>query len=252
MAYDAVRKRVVMFGGSLGNETWEWDGTNWNQRNPATSPTSRCYHAMVYDLARQRVVLYGGQDSGRLWQEDTWEWDGSTWVQRGPGPVSPKRCFHAMVYDSSRQQVVLFGGQNLGAMGLNDTWEYGFPGTVATSGTPRVGATVNLVLTAAGDAGLPYQAGSSFGTGPILIGGQRIGLSPDGLLVVSAGNLAPGIFQGYQGVLDHRGQAQAAIHIPKVSTLVGLQIHTAFLTLDPAAPSGIRSIANTQSFMITS
>src|SRR5581483_10661132 len=36
MAYDAARKRVVLFGGApesgrLLNDTWEWDGRTWTQ-----------------------------------------------------------------------------------------------------------------------------------------------------------------------------------------------------------------------------
>ena len=36
MAYDSVRKKVVLFGGyPLGGgtigDTWEWDGTDWTQ-----------------------------------------------------------------------------------------------------------------------------------------------------------------------------------------------------------------------------
>ncbi|MBN2489277.1 MAG: hypothetical protein JXQ29_00305 [Planctomycetes bacterium] len=47
---------------------------------------------------------------------------------------------------------------------------------------------MNLVLTAANDAGLPYQAGSSLGTGPIMVDIRQIGLSPGALLQVSVGN----------------------------------------------------------------
>src|SRR5262249_25554653 len=45
MAYDLVRQRVVMFGGSDNytnfSDTWEWDGTIWRQRSPATNPGAR-------------------------------------------------------------------------------------------------------------------------------------------------------------------------------------------------------------------
>ena len=63
MAYDAARQRVVLFGGFGGGhlgDTWEWNGTNWTQLTPSTSPTARNAHAMAYDAARQRVVLLGG------------------------------------------------------------------------------------------------------------------------------------------------------------------------------------------------
>ncbi len=87
LAYDEVRQRTVLFGGGYGSafydillyqgtffpsiyftytvpipfgDTWEWDGTNWTQLAPASSPSSRADHAMAYDSARQRVVLFGG------------------------------------------------------------------------------------------------------------------------------------------------------------------------------------------------
>src|SRR6266496_2944326 len=53
MVYDAVRQRVVLFGGlsssgNSSNDTWEYDGTTWTQRTPGTSPSARQNHAMVY------------------------------------------------------------------------------------------------------------------------------------------------------------------------------------------------------------
>jgi len=51
-------------------------------------------------------------------------------------------------------------------------------------------------------------------------------------------------------VIDSKSQAQAAIHIPNVPARIGLRLHSAFVTLDPAAPSGMRSISNTFSFSI--
>lgn len=45
MAYDAARKRVVLFGGSTRqgylNDAREWDGAAWTQRTSATSPGLR-------------------------------------------------------------------------------------------------------------------------------------------------------------------------------------------------------------------
>jgi len=124
------------------------------------------------------------------------------------------------------------------------------PDLLTASGTPRPGGTIHFLLTSGDPPGLPYQLGSSLGTGPIPIDSRLIGLSPDALLSVSASDLWPWIFSGYRGVLDSRGQGKAAIHIPNVPLLVGTRIHTAFVTLDALAPSGIKSIGNTFSFVI--
>jgi len=119
------------------------------------------------------------------------------------------------------------------------------------SGAPRPGATVQLALMATGDGGLPYQLGSSFGAGPLFLGKRALGLSVDNLLLVSVSGVLPGIFVGYQGLLDRQGTALAAIRIPSLTALVGQKIHTAFVTISPSAPLGIKSISNTFSFSIT-
>jgi hypothetical protein len=251
MAYDATRQRVVLFGGFVGGiplaDTWEWDGNTWIQRQPATSPPARGYHVMAYDAARKRVVLFGGKSfSSSL--NDTWEWHGTTWTQATPGMSPSSRVDHAMAYDAGRRRMVLFGGTN-SSYSLNDTWEYS--GTVLNaSGTPRPGQLVNLVLTAIGEAGRPYQIGSSLGTGPTPIGGRLLGLSVDNLLIVSVGGWWPSVFLGYRGVIGPTGQAAAAIRIPAIPSLVGTTIHSAFVTSNPAAPQGIQAISNTESFRI--
>jgi len=122
---------------------------------------------------------------------------------------------------------------------------------LAASGVTRPGGRIDFGLTTYDDAGLPYQLGTSLGTGPIPIDTRKIDLGPDNLLLVTVNNYWPWIFSGYRGVIDSKGQAQAAIHIPNIPALIGLRLHSAFVTLDPAAPSGIRSISNTFSFSIT-
>jgi len=119
------------------------------------------------------------------------------------------------------------------------------------SGTPRPGGTVNFTLTATDDVGVAYQLGSSLGTGPILIGGRALGLSPDPLLVATVNNYLPATFVNYAGLIAANGTATARINIPNGSFLVGQRFHTAFVTLKPSAPQGIKSISNTCSFQVT-
>ena len=119
------------------------------------------------------------------------------------------------------------------------------------SGTPRPGSRVALHLFSSNGVLLPCLLGSSLGTGPISIGNRKLDLSPDDLLVVSVRGFWPQVFQGYQGILNAQGQATAAINLPNIPALTGTRIHSAFVTLDPAAPYGIRSISDTYSFTIT-
>jgi len=146
-AYDSGRGRVVLFAGANENnfvdfgDTWEWDGTSWIERTPATSPTPRFGHAMAYDAARGRVVLFGGYDfiSGQV-LADTWEWDGTNWIATTPATSPPGRFGQAMAFDASRQRIVLFGGAGESSE-LADTWEWDgstwIERTPATSPPPR-------------------------------------------------------------------------------------------------------------------
>jgi len=115
----------------------------------------------------------------------------------------------------------------------------------------RPGGSVTLALSAPGDAFLPYQAASAFGTGPIPIDSRFLRLSPDPLLLLSSGNMAPTVFVDYRGRLDGQGRAAARLEIPPVRALIGVTVHTAFLTLSPSAPSGVSSISGPFSFRIT-
>lgn len=123
LAYDAVRERVVLFGGwgenGLLADTWEWDGTEW-QRVEAQGPGARLATRMVYDARLERVILHGGRDQGGN-LGDTWEWDGVRWEPQGSAGPSPRNV-HGLAYDAARGNVVLFGGLGDGGR-LSDVWE---------------------------------------------------------------------------------------------------------------------------------
>src|SRR5437660_759068 len=108
---------IVLLGpppqfGSLAT-TWTYDGSNWTQRFPATSPPERFGASIAFDSVRARVVLFGGHNSssGRL--NDTWEWDGTNWTQRNSNAVPFPRWGAAMVFDSNVGKTILFGGDHL-------------------------------------------------------------------------------------------------------------------------------------------
>lgn len=88
LAYDPLRRLVVLFGGNnnaagyLG-DTWTWDGRDWTRLSPAESPLPREGAGMAWDRVRREVVLFGGRDAaggGLRELGDTWTWDGSTWA----------------------------------------------------------------------------------------------------------------------------------------------------------------------------
>ena len=143
MAYDAARGVTVLFGGHQYdgahiwlNDTWEWDGVDWVQRTPATTPPGRAHAAMAYDAARGVTVLFGGWAG---FYGDTWEWDGTDWAQRSPATAPTARLFPRMVYDAEREVCVLFGGYDYTYNYQNDTWEW--DGTNWVQRTPAASPT---------------------------------------------------------------------------------------------------------------
>jgi hypothetical protein len=158
MAYDAHRGRVVLFGGRLSavagsTETWEWDGTAWEQSPtevtpPGTASSTARTAAMTFDHLRGRVVLFDETSS-------TWEYDGVRWALRQTATSPPTRRQHAIAYDRARDETVLFGGRFIftgGSSAIADTWVYQ---------TEEPASLVPFGVGCAGSGGTP-----SLGTGP--------------------------------------------------------------------------------------
>lgn len=150
MAYDGKTGKMIMFGGldyvsgdfSYLGDTWSWDGTNWTQLSPATSPPPTGDAAMAYDPATQQMILFGGDqrpDLSTQTTNDTWSFDGSTWTKLSPATSPPARKGARLVYDPTLGELVLYGGATgNGAAGFSDVW--GWDGSTWTqlsvSGTP--------------------------------------------------------------------------------------------------------------------
>ncbi|MEZ5988708.1 MAG: hypothetical protein R3F30_06220 [Planctomycetota bacterium] len=138
MAYDPVRKTVLLFGGqdklttksvSYHNQTWEWDGQEWRQLKPKNSPSPRwgCEQGLVTDFKLNRIVLYGGYVPGGLFPlplKETWVWNGTDWKYLNLSVQPQERYGPAVGFCAASGKVILHGGQarsNLQALG--DTWE---------------------------------------------------------------------------------------------------------------------------------
>lgn len=149
MVYHETLGAMVFFGGIVGtpgnflegNETWTWDGTNWTQLSPPTSPSTRDRFGAAYDSARGVMVVFGGFGSNTN-RQDTWEFDGSTWTEVITPTLPAVRRNLAMAFDRVRNRTVLHGGLGNGATVHDDTWEY--DGTDWTQQSPA---------TATGDIG---------------------------------------------------------------------------------------------------
>lgn len=131
LAYDAVRRRTVLFGGRTEtatcdgvNEvacstTWEWDGT-WHKMAPLDvegdgNPPGRVEFLLVFDRARGETVLVSGVPvrdgvpSSALML--TWTWNGVRWRLVPRSVLAELLTGGAAFYDPSRERVVVYGGR---------------------------------------------------------------------------------------------------------------------------------------------
>lgn len=125
-AYDARRRRVVLFGTPIWGPfaTLEWDGSRWAAAATAVaSPPARVGGAFAFDAERGESVLFSGDNLNA----DTWIWEGRRWHQRHPATSPPARIGGALVYDSARRRTLLFGGFVPGGqqtVRLDDLWSW--------------------------------------------------------------------------------------------------------------------------------
>jgi len=105
---------------------------------------------------------------------------------------------------------------------------------------PWPGQPYRLMVSSPGEAGAAYMIGLSFGFHPgiTLPDGRSIHLNPDPLLVASLTNA--GIFKGFQGWLNHRGEGPATLEIPRQRLLSGVRFFAVAITL---ANQQIRTIS---------
>ena len=152
-------------------------------------------------------------------------------------------------YNASYKPADDFEGDNRPATKVDiGADEYGMQ--LVGAGTGKVGTAITFSLAVPKDATRAYGMGSSLGTGPLPIDKRSLCLSADNLLFLSTGGLAPTIFEDYTGTLSNAGTATAKLNIPNIPALKNTIVHTAFVTVDGSAPSGIRTISNTFTFTI--
>jgi len=134
IAFDPVRRRLVMFGGLDANDNptdnmYEYDGSNWYALTPSVRPPARSNGSMAYDPEVGATILFGGESNN-----DLWAWDGTQWTELSDGggsDVPPVRVNAGMVYDPLKKQLVLFGG-SYGLAGHSrraDTWTWSSAGS---------------------------------------------------------------------------------------------------------------------------
>jgi hypothetical protein len=112
-AYDPVGRQVIMFGGwpcwgcDRLTETWSWTDGEWQQLQPAKSPTSTTYlwNDLLFDPVKNRLTLFGSHVQLNSAQPtsvpDTWVWENSTWTEVQSSEAGPFSGCHRILYTDS-------------------------------------------------------------------------------------------------------------------------------------------------------
>jgi hypothetical protein len=82
LAFDSALKSVMLYGGLAGpcedcgegrlNDTWLWNGTNWNQVQASGHPVASSGASFTYDASIDAIVLFGGWISSNGFTNSTW------------------------------------------------------------------------------------------------------------------------------------------------------------------------------------
>lgn len=124
LCWSAPNQAVLLFGGGDGSgaaldDTWTWDGSDWQLQTSAQRPAARWGHVLAEDPLGG-VLLFGGMN-GSVYHGDSWRWNGTSW-QALPAAVQPAaRAFAVAALDPIRNQVVMFGG-TAGVAIYFETW----------------------------------------------------------------------------------------------------------------------------------
>lgn len=206
--------RMLMFGGatdllaSVLADTWTWDGIDWTQQFPASSPPARCEHGLSYDAALGRPVLFGGLSQG-LSLADTWEWSGNDWIQILPVASPSARGTHAQAFDPVSRRTWVFGGFNSGVTN-DESWLYTHAGrivriphgcgptSISATGSPQIGNTITATL------------------------GNVVGLPFCGLGFMALNQPFCGCTKGHEWLIANLASSHA-VQVPYVLALIGVE-----------------------------
>lgn len=134
LAYDTSTGDTFLFGGHAGgqagetyyNDTWVFDGTNWQPLSTNPAPPARQLAALAYQPGDHSLKLFGGLTAAGTPLADFWTFDLATaaWAPVTPnGP--PGRAAATLVYEPGSGGLVLAGGSaTAGHLWQPDVWYY--------------------------------------------------------------------------------------------------------------------------------
>lgn len=81
IAFGGMHSTGTVFGGPFvfHSDTWGWDGSDWTDLAPATTPAARASAFLAYD-GGSGTIMWGGP-FGLIEPTKTYTWDGTNWTQ---------------------------------------------------------------------------------------------------------------------------------------------------------------------------
>ncbi|MBD2699068.1 hypothetical protein IC229_00350 [Spirosoma sp. BT702] len=118
MAYDPLRKKVVLFGGKFSSkdmpaDLWEFDGQSWTHI-PVENIGIISGRAMTYSPDQKQVIIHGTIG-------ETWGWNGKKLTKLASG--GPLESGIALEYDTGRHVLAAYGGFGPGKTASSSLWE---------------------------------------------------------------------------------------------------------------------------------
>jgi hypothetical protein len=125
-------------GGSIYDDTWEWDGQTWTRLQMDVHPDARDGASLAYDPVRKSMILYGGRWAGMVGSiaagdyryeqhilGDTWELDATgKWNKLAP-KTSPEPLFlYGLTTDTTRKKILLYAGAGMESKTGQPTKDY--------------------------------------------------------------------------------------------------------------------------------
>jgi hypothetical protein len=243
MAYDASQQQTVLMGGCNDNgsvwaDTWLWDGTNWSQQSPATTPPPRVVHSLTYDRARGQVVLFGGADYSNQWFQDTWVWGPEDTVPPTT-TATPSPTPNANGWNNTDVTVALNATDNPGGSGVEQI-QFALSGAQNTGLQTVAGSAASVVISAQGITTLTYFATDNAGNQEIaktLI--VRIDMTPPVIVPQITGTLGNnGWYTSNVAVSWSATDPESSIASSTGCTTTNLTVITTGTTLTCAAING--------------
>jgi cysteine-rich repeat protein len=143
MAYDPVRARIVLEGGSPSlDDTWVYDGTNWTNVVSSGGP-ERANAGTAFDVATGEIILFGGQQGAVGYTDQTLAWNGTSWIDRQVTGLSARAIANQIV--ATNDGVLAFSGTLGPSTPPRETWL--LRGTAWTRATLPVTDATNMAPT---------------------------------------------------------------------------------------------------------